>query len=521
MSKFAFKIDSMKKRVIYTIDWVKRHPYKTAGEEDRYFADLAESVFNVIYKSEISDTFDDDKEAIADVAIRLTMWFEDLVSETGIWRAATTEFKKRYGSYIPFYELDNDYEQGFVNLEDVRFLIWNEAQSYVGNDRFLNPENPAIEWVSGDVFTLFDEAWETAPANERFYLSLHNETVLESYWNARALIEWFSKFAYVNPSAVFDVMDALDKSTKDDDDEEQMGMRLYSIAVQDAFCSKHNMLSITAPQWLGRIRDQKEREIWEDFRWRHISIMRFEEENDMQILFRDLVYDENLAVEKESFNETFLRRDLKQGDLLYCSLVSFRDAWYQCGQLAHLQPDGKLQKLIEDQRRKLHNIDYQATMYPLFKEVSGGKDVLFFGSLDEIKDAYRRMGFQGVDEHIAVAFDHNCLMMCSPVNGITLVRDMAACIYTDDNPFYDQEFAAKNAHEFYFNPQVLDYRETCFLHDNNMLPDARISSLKGEEYGRWFLRKHGSYIIDYYYLCTREYDYDAKFDLIRFNSVEP
>ena len=511
---------TMKKRTIYTIDWVKHHPYKNAAEEDKFFADLAEDVFTFISKSDLSSILDDDRKVLADVAIRLTMWFEDLVSETGIWKAATTEFKKRYGSWLPFYELSEDYEVGFVNMEDVKFLVWNEVQSFVGKDRFINPENPAIECVSEGVFALFDEAWETAPENEQLYGFLHDPTAIDSYWKARWLLEWFLRNAYVNPSAESDTMKSLEESIKDEDDEEQIGMKLYAIATQDAFCSRNNMLSITPPQWLGRIRDQKERGIWEGIKWRHISIMRYDEDDDTQLIFRDLVYDEDLAVEKESFNEGFLRRDLKLGNVLYCSLVSFKGAWYQCGQLVCIPTGNKLQKLIDEQRRKLRNIDYQATIYPLFKELSGGKNIMFFGSIEELKDAYRKMGFQGVDEHVVLDFNENCMMMCSPINGIMIVRDMAACICAEDNPFYDHVFADKNAHEFYFNPNLLEYRETCFLHDNNLLPDARISSLKGEEYGRWFLHKHGAYIIDYFYSNTREYDYDAKFDLIQLRPME-
>lgn len=509
----------MKKRTIYTIDWVKRHPYKNATEEDRYFADLAEDVFKIISKSDLSSIFDDDKEVLADVAIRLTMWFEDLVSETGIWQAATKEFKKRYGSWLPFYKLGKDYEVGFVNKEDVMFLVWNEVQAYVGNDRFINPENPAIEWVSEDVFALFDEVWETAPANERLYDFLYDSTVTESYWKTRTVLGWFWLNSYVYPSAESDMMKTLDESVKNDDDERMVDMRLYFVAAQDSFCSKHNMLSITPQQWLGRIRNQKERKIWKNVKWRHISMLRFDEENDTQIIFRDLIYEEDIVVEKESFDEKYLRNDLRKDDVVYCSLVSFKGSWYQCGQLLPLSMSDKLRNFIDEQQRILKNIDYQSTLYPKFMEVSKGKDALFFGTLEELKDAYKKMGFKGVDEHVVLDFDNNCMMMCSPINGIVIVRDVAACVCADNNPFYDQTYASKNAHEFYFNSELVNYREACVLHDKNMLPDARVSSLKGDEYGQWFLHKHGAYIIDYFFSCTREYDYDAKLDLIQFRPI--
>ena len=121
---------------------------------DNFYADLANKVFECIKNSGIADAFDEDKEVMKDVAIHLTMYLEDLASEIGVWRAATTEFRKRYGSLLPFYELGDDYEEGFVNREDVRFLLWNEAQCYRGFESFINPENIGIEQVASEIFDL-------------------------------------------------------------------------------------------------------------------------------------------------------------------------------------------------------------------------------------------------------------------------------------------------------------------------------------------------------------------------------
>ena len=503
----------MRRKNIYPIEWVKYHPYKTPNQVDNYYADLADKVFNVIYDSVISDSFDNDKETIKEVAIHLTMWFEDLASETGVWKAATSEFKKRYGSLLPFYELGDDYEAGFVNIEDVRFLLWNELQCFQEYDLFINPENPGIEEVANDIFPLFDAAWEDAPVNGRLYSFIHNPEALDSYWKAREIIEWFAFHAFVNTNTEFDTLTSLEELYKEDEDAKTMDLQYYFICVISAFCHKRNMLSITAPQWLARIRSEEEREVWESVKWKHVSIFRFYDENETQVFLTDLVYDEEFAVEKESFNEEFMRKTLKINDILYCSLVSFRGGWYQCGQLVCLKMDNKLQGLIDEKRHNLENLNYQSTLYPKFKELTGGKKIVFLGSLEELRDFYKKMGFKEVDESINYEIEENCVLMCSPINGLVMFFNEAACICSEDNPFYDKAYAKENAHQFYFCDDLIDYREACDLHDGNYLPDAQVSSLKGDEYGNWFLHKHGQYIIDYFFSKTREYDYDAKFDL--------
>ncbi len=506
----------MRRKTIFPIDWVKCHPYRQATETDNYYANLANRVFNVIYGSEISYFFDDEKETISDIAIRLTMYLEDLVSETGIWKAALAEFKKRYGTPLPFYELGDDYEEGFVNKEDVRFLLWNETQTFDGPDSFVNPENQAITSVALYIFYLLEEAWETAPENERLRDFVHNEAASRSYWEARTILEWFSRYSYVYPGAEDDFVDTMLEGERDDDTPETVHMRAYAVRTQDAFCNKHNLLSITPPQWLARIRRPEEREMWENLKWRHVSLMRFDDETDTQIVCRDLVHDGSYAIERESLNADFLRKKLHLGDVLYCSMVAYQGKWFQCGQLMCFYYEDKLQGLIDEQRHIQENIDHQSTMYPKFKEVSGGRDIIFIGSKEELVETYTKMGFKGMDD-FKVDFEENCMIMCSPINGLMIVPDEAACVCVDYNPFYDKAYAKENAHQFYLNVQLIDYREACDLHDQNLLPDAQLKSLKGDDYANQFLHKNGRYIIDYCFRKSREYDYDAKFELLQYN----
>ena len=332
-------------------------------------------------------------------------------------------------------------------------------------------------------------------------------------------MEWFSQYSFVYPGAEDDFIETMWEGEREDDTPETIHMRAYTVRTQNAFCNKHNLLSITPPQWMARFRKQEEREMWENLKWRHISMLRFDDENETQVLCRDLIHDVDLAIEKDSFNADFLHKQLRKGDVLYCSLVSYQGKWFQCGQLMNLKLEDKLQKFIDEQRHKQENIDYQPTLYPKFKEVSGGRDIVFVGSQEELKDVYMKMGFKGMGD-FKIDFDENCMIMCSPINGLVLIPDQAACICADYNPFYDKAYAKENAHQFYFNEELIDYREACDLHDRNLLPDAQNASLKGDDYANWFLHKHGSYIIDYCFRKSREYDYDAKFELIQISPKE-
>lgn len=67
------------------------------------------------------------------------------ISKTGIWETFTAECKKQYGSYLPFYSINDDYFPDEINPEDIRFLLWHHTLFLYRDERIINPESPDIE----------------------------------------------------------------------------------------------------------------------------------------------------------------------------------------------------------------------------------------------------------------------------------------------------------------------------------------------------------------------------------------
>lgn len=499
----------MRIRKIYNKDWVEHHPYKTSDAVDSYFADLAEKVYNTITTSIISNAFID-SATTKDVAIRLTMWFEDLVSETGIWKAVTTEFKQRYNYTLPFYELNEYYEEGMVNIEDIRFLIWNEMQS-LQNQVFINPENIGINVLSYNIFKLFEDEWEYAPVNERLHAFIHNESITDSYWEARKLIEWFHRYAFVNTKSQTDLLESFEEQSNNDINPMQL---MYFIEMEKIFNSKNNLLSLTAAQWIARIRDKKEFNLWDNIRWKSPLPHAVISDDNITIQVKDLVTEEIYHIEKDSFDDSLKKHRFGQEETLLCSTVSYKDKFFQCGMMT-ISSNNRLRELAEEYKYKYEFVNEQSTIYPIFTKAFNGRDMIFVGSKDDFTKAFKKIGFNEFDP---MPFDKCCAIICSPINGIGCCFDESVCICDKENPYYDKEYARNNAHTFYFNNGIVEYRTMCNLHDNNLLPDAQINNIEGDEKkGRDFMRKYGNYIIDYFYSKSRKYDYDAKVDIHQFN----
>ena len=109
---------------IYPKKWLELHPYKQTNSVDQYYVGIANEIHKRLYSSTIADAFEEE-ENIRYTSLCLAAWFEDVISQTGIWQAFTAECRKRYGAYLPFYPIKGDYFPDEINLEDIRFLLWH------------------------------------------------------------------------------------------------------------------------------------------------------------------------------------------------------------------------------------------------------------------------------------------------------------------------------------------------------------------------------------------------------------
>lgn len=62
---------------------------------------------------------------LKECAINITQYFEDVVSDFGLWRSFTNWHKENYGKFIPFYHYEEDkYYQDEPHIQDCMLIIW-------------------------------------------------------------------------------------------------------------------------------------------------------------------------------------------------------------------------------------------------------------------------------------------------------------------------------------------------------------------------------------------------------------
>ena len=150
----------MKKNVIYLNDWLAIHPYTTVCSSDTFFVELANKLYAACHLEELPETFR------KNLSLYVAAYLEDIISGLGLWQGFTTAHTRLYGRCLPFYSTGKDYIKGEVNLEDVRFIIWNTCQKAPYSHGYVNPLDTSILKQAQAFLPLLEEAYEVAPENE-------------------------------------------------------------------------------------------------------------------------------------------------------------------------------------------------------------------------------------------------------------------------------------------------------------------------------------------------------------------
>jgi len=493
---------------IYPNDWLQTKPYLHADEVDLYYVKLANKVADIIRESLIAEAFDT-QQSLLKAALVITCWFEDLCSNIGIWRVVNDECTKRYGSKLPFYNIE-DYIPGIVNQQDLCLLIWDLVQSeHKDEGRVMNPENPGKWELANTLFELLNEEYETAPENERLYEFVHNHLATTQIWEARGLMSWFHYRSYIGHHNFQALMDTIYDEIEEEDWKKVSPKILYGYSTVMTFTHKRNLLSLTTPQWLARIRMDK---VYEDLTFDHMSMYLFKEFDEDGMVVEDLVNGEKCTIDYESFDpKTFRKSDFKEREtIISLAKIKFGNKYYLCGSMVSNSMDNKMRERIDEEEKCQRILSSFPQLRDDFVKASGGKEFLLMENAEDMEQFItKKMKFkfsEGVQLPANLRNEHNFIFGVSKKDGIVSAPKLAKCIAMKGNKLYDKQFARENAIVFFANPQAIHYELACYMQDNDLVPDAYINSMNGEDYGREFLHKHGRFFTDYHFACCREYD---------------
>lgn len=474
-------------------EWRSAHLSGLNSASDVYYVKLANKMRDYMRFVGLNDELDEDEQY--EIVKLVAYYFEDVVSDIGLWRAFVTKHKELYGKYLPFYEIDESlYYTDEINLEDIRFLVWMGVRQF-REESFINPENPTLTELSEAWYELFDKEFEKAPINTRLV-----EHIYSSEWfdNFLSIKNWCSE----HYTTMYLLQDNLELHHIENVVESMSDvlcsegeMSIYAAYSFLAFESKIGPLALTTPQWLSCM----------------LKNRGMEREAGLLAEMKVLPY--NLYLIKKLDKDVFTLEDLK-GDTyivdcsslssvpddfskiktVMCSLALYGDGnWQVNGAISCFEE----KKLFTDMRKEQKTTDAaDKRLYARMMKASKNYPILYFADYDEMS--------QWIEKHVGYDSDYvhpeemkdfqNIAAFILPNGRFSILCDGAAWIKDDRNHCYDPVDAKRNAVALLFDPEVISAEMLHYLLEHNMLPDACINSSYGHERGKQLVQENMDFI---------------------------
>ncbi len=344
-------------RKIISADIQHYHP-KMIGScpTDRYYADAANEILDLLKDKE---EFLPRKCDIRDLAVRLTMYLEDVISEGPTWRAFLYLCRKLYNRDLPFFpdiflpESSTEYVEGEVNLDDVNFIIWSFFQQTNETETLLNPHNPAIQLLSIDIFALLYDLFEELPINQMLnvVIDIVPGEPYARFLHYRSVMEWILTRNYL--LSPIDIEDILEEERLEN--KGYFGKNIknelikYAVTVVSVFDMVCGPLSLYPKQWLAAMMKstsghESTADMILDIKSRNFDIFLIKGADKEHVYLQDYT-DEIYKVATES---VAAKKNIKDSEGVVTSIVKFYpNEWYINGLAEFCTEAPSLRKIKE------------------------------------------------------------------------------------------------------------------------------------------------------------------------------
>lgn len=486
----------MKQKKIFPVEWLKIHPYNQANAIDTYYTNIANEIYNSLLFLGITDSLLSDEEA-REISCCLAAYFEDVVSQTNIWRSFVTENRKLYGTPLPFYKTGDNYFDDEINYEDICFLMWHYLQQRQAKS-FINPENEGITLIADDVYSLFEDEYETAPENERMRALFSAENNYSDYTSFQELLQWFHYNSFLNIFNGEDVSQEMTEVINQEKHLDKLSVIRYAIMEEYMYTKRNALLASFSLEWLCRIVGERNPlySVFSAAKRRKESNYLFRREDELAIYVTDIRTDEEFRIVKKSFGKQ--NKLISDKSVISTPIIHYRNEWWITGvmitiKLSDLNKDAYIDKDAEANENALQT-------YNAFMKGSNGEQFVYLSSEEELKHFFtRKMGYTIAD---GLTFPKNInnlvILTATKKSGLLIINQGVECIKDPRNSSYNQAMASREAISFFLVDGFCPIDTIYYLEENNMLPDAQAKSMKGEKRGKAIIHENYDFLIRYF-----------------------
>lgn len=472
----------MKTIRIAAVDIAKRHPLGVKCSTDAAYARFATDLADLLVKQNIQGFEGDNARGLA---IVLTMYYEDVVSDFGIWHSLTERMHGLYGHYLPFYEVDESkYYRDEPNSVDVRFLIWlfisrNEQGGIV------SPDTLAIEYASEVVGAYMDKRFEEMPVNDELKAFFAAPQWTDNFVAQRNLMKWFffSNYLTCNEHAMDICMQQGMAFSRNMHCPTDMAMAISEcVAVYE---TKLQPLALRPQDWLASILEyngfKEEARVVEQQEYLPFDFYKVLEAEKGKGFTLESIDGKKFHVSDHDCG--YPADECYDKKTVFSFFVKYGDRYY-IGTESSWAPDTKAFDEERKQRKRLRG-QCIANRRALIAE-NGGSPLYYFKCADDMKVfLHEKVGMQqkqldamNLPKDKTTTFT---VFVREKDDNVMFYPNVAKYIKDEKNPYYDEAFAKEHT---FSNLFALDGAMVRYLIANNMLPEAKINCEGGDEQGK-------------------------------------
>ena len=169
---------------------------KTENPSDEYYLTLAQYIDKLLASMHVFPELD--SSIRRRMVLDLTGYYQDIVSDAGLWRSFVKMNRFLYQRPVPFYKEPEDYVDSELNLIDVQFVAWYSLESQLGFLGLVSPFDSDLIRLSRQVYKLFAFLYDDAPVVENFKslreLDLSDREQVRDIFKAYGWLFWNSYF---------------------------------------------------------------------------------------------------------------------------------------------------------------------------------------------------------------------------------------------------------------------------------------------------------------------------------------
>lgn len=472
-------------------DIKKRHPRYLNCETDKQYADLANAIHDLLYDE--LDFMDD--QQIKHASINLTLFFEDLHSETHLFETFTKRYKEMFGRYVPFYSSDSA-DSPQARLDAMKFMLWH-AIAAERDGMMLNPTNQGLANMAEKLLNLWDEKKDKIEPNEELAGYLYSEETQENANEVKMVLIWLCLYSFLgrwygNPNPKNDdaglgkLMAQADKETMEYANECHIVFRIQtwplSLNPQHIYAEMIRIEMDDPNDEIAEAIEQIKVKPYEMFQIARNDLMGFTlkdfQGKTFWVDYSDFVGDTRKMIAKHTH--------------ILASFIKLNDRWELNGPSLWLNPSKKhYQMYLEELQQHHHWMHDYVGQYDKFIKEHHGERLYFFRNAKEylgwVKD---EMGMKDTEMLSELESRKDPMACFFENNGQTTCCMDAECIKHPNNPCYDKSYAEEKSLTFIGSTTSCSPDMLLYMFEHNLLPDAMFNDIRGRKHGRQLMQEN-------------------------------